>query len=167
MADAIDVERWLPVPGFEGRYEVSDRGRVWSHYRYGGTDGRLLKLVPDNNGYPVVTLHLNGVQSLGKVHRMVMAAFVGPCPDGREVRHLDGDPTNADLRNLAYGTHSENVRDSVRHGTHPMASRTVCPNGHLYGAANTYMYPKTGSRRCRRCHAETERARRWREKAIA
>ena len=45
-----------------------------------------------------------------------MSAFVGPCPEGQEVRHLDGDPTNNAINNLAYGTGSENKRDMYLHG---------------------------------------------------
>jgi hypothetical protein len=51
------------------------------------------------------------------VHRLVLRAYVGPCPDGQEVRHLDGNPANNSVANLAYGTRSENIADMHGHGT--------------------------------------------------
>jgi hypothetical protein len=51
------------------------------------------------------------------VHTLVLNAFVGPRPAGHECRHLDGDPANNALTNLAWGTHAENYRDKVRHGS--------------------------------------------------
>jgi DNA-binding transcriptional regulator YiaG len=49
------------------------------------------------------------------VHRLVMLAFVGPCPAGHEVRHINGDPSDNRLVNLRYGTRSENQKDRARH----------------------------------------------------
>ena len=50
-------------------------------------------------------------------HRLVLLAFVGDCPLDKEVcRHLDGDPGNNLLSNLAWGTHQENADDKIKHG---------------------------------------------------
>lgn len=51
-----------------------------------------------------------------KVHLIVLAAFVGQCPEGMECRHLDGDPTNNRLSNLRWGTPEENTLDRIKHG---------------------------------------------------
>jgi hypothetical protein len=51
------------------------------------------------------------------VHRLVLKAFVGPCPEGMEGCHWDGDACNNKLDNLRWATHAENVEDSIRHGT--------------------------------------------------
>lgn len=118
------TERWLPVPGFEGRYEVSDFGCVKSlpHTRRGPHGAtrrfgvRILKPQPyDADGR--VQVKLGGRDR--KIHHLVLTAFVGPCPAGMECRHLDGDPTNNRLDNLAWGTHAENEADKIRHGTKP------------------------------------------------
>jgi HNH endonuclease len=60
---------------------------------------------------------------LKAVHRLVLEAFVGPCPEGMECRHLDGNRTNNRLDNLAWGTRIENHEDMKRHGTRPTGSR--------------------------------------------
>lgn len=91
-----------------------------------------------------------------------MAAFAGPCPEGLEVRHLDGDPANNRLTNLCYGTHSENVQDSLRHGTHAQARKDHCNAGHEFTPENTYIRPDNGYRQCRTCYIERSHERRAR-----
>lgn len=51
-------------------------------------------------------------------HRLVAETFIGPCPDGFECRHLDGDKSNADISNLRWGSPKQNSEDKLRHGTH-------------------------------------------------
>lgn len=51
------------------------------------------------------------------VHRLVLEAFVGKCPDKMHARHLNGNPSDNRVENLAWGTRSENMMDRVRHGT--------------------------------------------------
>lgn len=50
------------------------------------------------------------------IHRLVLLAFVGPCPPGMECCHIDGNPINNRLSNLRWGTRRENMEDRVRHG---------------------------------------------------
>lgn len=113
------TERWLPVVGFEGLYEVSDLGRVRATSRRMGTTGEPLAANIDPQGYRAVGLRRPSHPRVQRrVHRIVAAAFIGPCPPGMEVCHSDGDKLNNQPSNLRYGTRSENIRDQVRHGTH-------------------------------------------------
>ena len=117
---------WLPVVGWEGFYEVSDRGEVRSVERRvtcsHGFDrvykAQYLKVRgnPHRMNYQEVTLSRPGEIKHGKVHRMVLEAFVGPCPDGMECRHLNNDPTDNRLENLAWGTKAENGADRAENG---------------------------------------------------
>lgn len=154
-------EQWRPVPGYEGFYEASDRGRVRSldriqafTYKRRTLDrlvaGRVLKTSPSTGGYRQVTLSRERHKRQFLVHRLVLNTFVGPLPDGMCTRHLNGDPADNRLVNLAYGTQSENMKDKVAHGTSPQRNRTHCPQGHEYTSENTYIYPN-GHRRCRTC----------------
>jgi formamidopyrimidine-DNA glycosylase len=79
-----------------------------------------------------------------------MLAFIGPCPDGLERRHLDGKYLNDHLDNLAYGTRTENMQDRVKHGGYVNTSKTHCPANHSYDEANTYL-DKNGGRSCKEC----------------
>ena len=102
-------ERWLPVVGFEGWYEISDWGRLKRAMSGKGTFvGRILCGGLDKDGYRYTSLSIDGIAHKVKIHRLVMAAFVGPCPEGKEVNHKDGDKTNNYVENLEYITHREN-----------------------------------------------------------
>ena len=119
------MERWRPVPDWEGLYEVSDKGRVRSvdrvvQFADGRTRryrGRVLKLKLNVHGYPLAPLCRGEVKRWALVHRLVLTAFVGPCPAEQEGCHNDGDPTNAKLRNLRWDTRKANHADKRKHGT--------------------------------------------------
>ncbi|MFI6491240.1 NUMOD4 motif-containing HNH endonuclease [Streptomyces sp. NPDC050564] len=147
--NAHTTEQWLPVVGFEGKYEVSDLGRVWALKREVALTGSA-----DKDGYRVVSLvDLSGARKARKVHTLVLEAFIGPRPPGHVSRHLDGDPANNELPNLAWGTQAQNVADAIRHGTHAGLAKVSCPRGHPYDEVNTYKRPD-GGRDCRTCHRD-------------
>lgn len=107
-------------------YEVSNYGRIKSLKRrvkhYMGGDkiigSRIMKVYPNSkHGFLQVSLSKNGRYKTHKVHKLTIEAFMGSCPKGKEVRHLDGDNINNRLCNLAYGTSHENNMDKLRHGT--------------------------------------------------
>lgn len=147
---------WRPIPGWEGYYEVSDDGQVRSLDRLDArgcqVKGRTLRGTINAYGYPFVTLSKSGYRWLTVVHRLVMLAFVGPCPEGHEVLHADGTRANNNLSNLSYGTRSDNARDSIKHGTNVNAAKTHCKRGHAFTEANTYrISTRPRSRWCRTC----------------
>lgn len=114
-------EEWRPVVGWEEYYEVSNMGRV---RRIAGgqgvrTQGTTKKLSPDMAGYLCTTLNRPGKQIRAHIHRLVLEAFSGPCPEGMGCRHLDGNQMNNWLSNLKWGTPQENADDRVRHGRVP------------------------------------------------
>lgn len=119
-------ERWLPVPGYEGRYEVSDHGRVrsldtQSVNQFGATStqpGKIRALWTDRRGYQHVTLYRDNAQKRHSVHVLMMLAFVGPRPEGMNVCHNNGNPSDNRLPNLRYDTQSSNQLDRVEHDTH-------------------------------------------------
>lgn len=97
------------IPGWPA-YQVTDDGQVI------GRHGRPLS--PHRVGpYLRVTLSPDGGraarQHKSMVHRLVAAAFLGPLPDGHQVNHIDGDPSNNTVENLEYVTPSANTRHSI------------------------------------------------------
>ena len=109
-------EIWLPVPGFPG-YDVSNQGRVRSYRQ--STSPRLLVNSLGKRGYYLANLYGRNMS----VHRLVLLAFVGRCPDGMETRHLNGICTDNRLENLKWGTRKENCADKVLHKTSPIGSK--------------------------------------------
>lgn len=160
MAD----ERWLSIPEWEGLYEVSDHGAVRSLDRVlVGPSGRRrrfqgkpLQTFNTASGYPSLHLYRNGRRSNRSVHELALLAFVGSRPDGMVTRHLNGDPSDNRLTNLAYGTGRENMLDRTRHGRCHNANKECCPSGHPYEGANL-MINNLGSRVCRACMSITGR----------
>lgn len=131
VADELVIEEWRPVVGYEGRYEVSDLGRVRSldsitpdrNGMMRRHRGRILSIAVGNR-YPHINIRKDATtDETLKIHRMVLDAFVGPRPLGQECRHLDGNSQNCRLSNLAWGTHSENIEDCFAHGCYAMGER--------------------------------------------
>ena len=110
------MEDFRTIPGFPD-YEVSNLGNVRSYKR---KRPKLLKSRKWERNYRVVSLRRDNEYHTRLVHILVMLTFVGPKPEGQCVRHLDGDPSNNALTNLAYGTLSENQRDRIEHKTYGM-----------------------------------------------
>lgn len=101
------------VPEHPG-YFVDRAGNVFSNRR-----GQMRQLQPIVNGYGylVVKVPVDGKFPAVGVHRLVLMAYVGPCPEGCETRHLNGIRTDNRLENLAWGTRLEQAADKKRHGT--------------------------------------------------
>lgn len=118
----LENEEWRPVAGYEGRYYVSNYGRVKSHLRHGYNQTpckgyeHLLKLVVLKIGYPSVVLWTHGKPSTKCVHRLVAAAFIGEIPQGMVVNHVDGNKTNNHVTNLEIITQSGNREHATRTG---------------------------------------------------
>jgi len=170
------IEQWLPVPGYEGIYEVSDLGRVKSLPRrvyHPQADltikARMLKpYVQTVSGYHRYTLNRDGKCEYWHAHRLVLLAFVGPLPAGMVTRHLNGDPADNRFSNLAYGTQAENVIDMMRHGRHRSQcgyKQKNCKRGHELSGDNIQVH--AGRRHCVKCRRILARARRARAKMVS
>lgn len=135
----MESEIWKDIPGYEGYYQASDKGRIkslertFSYYLNGKlitknnkekvlkltvkTDKRLIKDQINKREY--VDLQINNIKKNHTVHKLVALTFIGPRPEGKEIAHYDGNSLNNSLGNLRYATPSENTKDKVRHGTQP------------------------------------------------
>ncbi len=116
----------VEIPGHPG-YFVSDTGRVFSEWSVGRRPTRISAQRKELHGSR--TPEGRKAVALGRgsgphlVHRLVALAFIGPCPVGQEVRHLNGNCADNQLSNLAYGTRLENMADSVRLRAHAFGVR--------------------------------------------
>lgn len=106
-------EKWLPVPGWEKFYLVSDLGRVWSMHQF----GRFIIGMEVAGGYRVIKLRDNHRIAHKAVHVLVLMAFRGPRPtELHEGCHNDGDARNSHLVNLRWDTAAANQADRRKHG---------------------------------------------------
>lgn len=142
------MEIWKPVPSLRGLYEVSSIGG----FRRGG---RVLYQGTSNSGYQQVYSSVDGVRGYHLVHRLVLEAFVGPCPEGMEACHNNGDRSDNRLENLRWDTHENNTSERAIHGTCHFARRDLCPRGHpLSDPENNASEPRKkalGWRKCKAC----------------
>lgn len=152
-------ERWLPVVGWEGFYQVSDHGRVRTVSRKVST-GRGWRIVPQTVrrpgptrcGYLNITMSRPGRVSTRTIHTVVLEAFVGPRPLGMEACHRDGDKANNTLSNLRWDTHRANIEDAVRIGNLYGPARTHCSYGHELIPENAYRTKqRPNSKHCKQC----------------
>lgn len=128
MRCLIDSEKWLPIVGHEGRYEVSSLGRVKSLAHEELVPGRhpkpFIRRRPDkilsqtkSTIYPMVTLYKDGKPHVELVHRLVGLAHLSNPNNLPEINHLDEDKYNPALNNLEWSTRKLNALHSVHKTT--------------------------------------------------
>ena len=114
----MSTEVWKSITGFEGRYEVSNHGRVRSTPKR--QPGRILKPGKQSKKYLTVALYLDVTPKQQKsflVHKLVMAAFGTPQPtEKHQVNHKDLDKTNNHIDNLEWVTCAENIKHAAKSG---------------------------------------------------
>ena len=100
-----------------------------------------------HNGYGIFYIGSNG-NGTYFAHRYIWETLVGLIPPSMTIDHLCFVKrcVNPDhLRVLSRG-------DNSRAGAHRKGTKSACPHGHPYNAANTYIQPSSGKKRCRECH---------------
>jgi len=174
----IDGVQVRPAFGLVG-YCVGNDGSVWTCRVKGGA-----VLVPDRfmggwvrvkqhttkRGYRFVNVTTGGKQRRMMVHRLVLEAFVAPCPPGREACHYPNrDPSDNRLENLRWDTHTENMRDKTRDA--PPTDTKACRRcGEVLPRSMFYRDTRSGDglkTECKACHVRTARQTRDPEKKRA
>lgn len=108
-------EVWKDIPGYEGRYQVSNLGNVRSlNWRLTGQTKNLF-LKPHNQGYLQVELADNGKRKTYMVHRLVAICFVDGYTEGMLVNHKNENRTDNRAENLEWCTQSYNTAYTVCH----------------------------------------------------
>lgn len=116
-------EKWLPVVGLEGWYEVSNGGRIRRSSRGKRTRvGYVLRPRLTRKGYQRICLTVDGERHHCFVHVLVAEAFVGP-RDGKQVNHINGDKSDNAVSNLEYTTGDGNIRHALESDLYPAGER--------------------------------------------
>lgn len=130
----VKAEEWRDIPGYEGLYQVSNFGRVYSVKRMNRDrciGGRFIcqsSVDKKNNSYMHVQLCKNGEEKCVLVHRLVAMAFI-PNPDNLpQVNHKDENKQNNHVDNLEWCTHKYNMNYGSRFQVcmnHPRLSKPI------------------------------------------
>ena len=103
-------EEWRDIEGYEGRYQVSNLGRIRSFKgQYSKNKIIILKLCINNRGYSVVSLSKNNKHKSYKVHRLVAQAFIPKIDNKSQINHINGNKQDNRVSNLEWCTYSENM----------------------------------------------------------
>lgn len=109
-------EIWKTIEGTDGRYEVSNTGKIRSNNYLGHGGQKELSLAKDHKGYLRVRIYINGCRKTVKVHREVAKAFLENPDNKPEVNHRDGNKENNHVSNLEWSTPGDNVRHAYKSG---------------------------------------------------
>lgn len=102
------MEKWKTIPGYEGKYEASDRGNIRSLNRNKTT---IMRLTLTRHNYYMVTLRQNGKNVHRSVHRLIALTWI-PNPNNLpEVDHINSIPSDNRLENLRWCTKEENMHN--------------------------------------------------------
>lgn len=111
------MEVFKEIKGYEGLYEVSNRGNVKSLKRKNRLNEILLKIHLSTTGYPQVLLTKQGKSKTYQVHQLMAIAFLNHIPNGNRtvVDHIDNVKANNKLENLQITSHRNNSsKDTFR-----------------------------------------------------
>lgn len=138
-----------PIPGLPG-YAATPTGEVISLRRR--TPHTLAYTVGPCGYRTIGVVNTDGNRVCVRVGDLIAATWLGPRPEGQDLRHLDGNPSNDTLDNLAWGTPAEVAQDyadrAAREGP------ATCALGHPL--ADTWL-GSWGERVCPTCKREANR----------
>ena len=116
------TEIWEAIKGYEGKYEVSNLGRVKSLSYRNKKEERCLKPRNAGSGYPMVGLWNEEGCERKYVHKLVAEAFI-PNPNGyKEINHINETKSDNRAENLEWCTHAYNVNYGSRNGRNALSN---------------------------------------------
>lgn len=103
-------EVWKSVNNYEGKYEVSNKGRIRRT-----CDNLILSAKISKTGYYRVNLYKE-CRCSKYIHRLVAIAFLANPNKYNEIDHLDGNKANNRIDNLEWVSHKENIHRALKKG---------------------------------------------------
>lgn len=105
------------IAGHDGRYAITDDGRVWSFARPGRPTSGWLSVRQDKNGYRVVSLFDGERIRSYRIARLVLGAFTGPAPsDAHQANHINARRDDDRVENLEWTTPAQNSHHAIATG---------------------------------------------------
>ena len=109
-------EIWKDIAKYEGRYQVSNRGRIKSIKRRYVHKDKIISPVVCKRGYAKASLCKNGERKPHTIHRLVAIAFIKNPKNKPGVNHRNGIKTDNGSENLEWATGLENSRHAANAG---------------------------------------------------
>ena len=145
------MERWKPIPGYEGIYEASDMGRIRSAPGKQTTNKlctrtwqtRILKPTKQDKRRQDerVNLWKDGTHKKLLVSRLVASAWLGSPGEGMTVNHINGIPSDNRVINLEWVTAAENIKKGFEAGLFKNVTKSIT----LFDGAVSYSFPSEAS----------------------
>ena len=123
MSNVVEEEVWMSIRGFEGKYDVSNMGKVrsWSRMK----KGDLLSLKPFIDGYIRVLLYSKEHSDYCLIHRLVAEHFIRAISKNEVIHHVNGIKHDNRECNLRIITRAENTIRSMAQGDNPGPSSSM------------------------------------------
>ena len=116
----IDGKTWEPIPMWPDYYAC--REGLIASTKWGTL--KVMSPIPSKDGHLYVFLYRHGEMFKKWVHQLILTTFVGDPKLGEESRHLNGNPFENRVDNLAWGTRQDNADDRVKHGRTPQGEKS-------------------------------------------
>ena len=148
------TEKWLPVAGYEGLYEISNLGRLKSLKKILKLKGnhtliyeeRIMKLkVSETRRYYQVKLYKEAVYKYWFIHRLVAFHFIENVQNKPQINHKNGIKTDNRVENLEWCTNQENITHSVVTGLKRI-TKVFGKTGDLSGVSKSVICTRTNKR---------------------
>lgn len=94
-------------------YEINENGTIFRNVKSKKQNKIVLDMHHSKTGYYKTMVHLKEGTKRVMIHRVVAECWLGDCPEGYEVDHIDRNPHNNDYRNLRYVNHSDQMKNRV------------------------------------------------------
>jgi len=125
-------EIWKEVEGSNGKYKVSNTGKVWSNI-----SNREIGTNPDKHGYHTVSVIYKGKKNYIGIHRLIGFHFLENYEEGNEINHKDANKSNNNASNLEWVTHQQNMTHLSENGLNPR-SQWCCVLSEDYKISKIY-----------------------------
>lgn len=132
------TEQWKDIKGYEGLYQVSNKGRVRSLKKWNVGKGlfedciTILSPTDNGHGYQIVSLHKDRQRKNHYVHRLVAEAFIENCSNYEVINHIDHNRKNNNVENLEWCTQEYNINYSKHLLRRPKKNAHLPTTGEKY-----------------------------------
>lgn len=108
------MEEWKEIPGYNGKYLISNLGRIKSTY---GKQERIMRLSKSGK-YQILNLSHNGNVKTYMVQSLMGKVWMEKPDEESWIKHIDGNTMNNDVNNLAWSKKGNLLKESFENGSH-------------------------------------------------